>query len=127
MKHFCLDFYIFDDSFDLENLPLVNIERTFSLFLFPWWLTLATFFTRCVYFHHNWWWEKSIESMREKWIKSIFEGLYVNLRRKFWKFINRTQLTVDNLNTQKVKLRINPCWRHSINQTISLVPSEQNL
>ena len=39
MKLFCLDFYIFKDSSDLENLLLVNIELTFSLFLFPWWLS----------------------------------------------------------------------------------------
>ena len=38
-----------------------------------------------------------------------------------------TKLTLDNLNTQKTGLHTNPCWRHSKNQTISLVPSEQNL
>ena len=37
-----MDFYIFEDYSDLENLPLVNIEWTFYPILFPWWL-LATF------------------------------------------------------------------------------------
>ena len=36
-------FKSFLNSSDLENLPLVNIEWTFSWFLFLWWLTPATF------------------------------------------------------------------------------------
>ena len=36
MKSFCLDIYIFEDSSDLENLPLLNIELTLILqFFFP--------------------------------------------------------------------------------------------
>ena len=35
-------------------------------------------------------------------------------------------MTFDNLNTHKIKLHKNRCWWHSRNQTISLVPSEQN-
>ena len=31
MKSFCLDIYIFEDSSDLENLPLLNIELTLIL------------------------------------------------------------------------------------------------
>ena len=33
-----MDFYIFEDYSDLENLPLVNNEWTFYPILFPWWL-----------------------------------------------------------------------------------------
>ena len=33
-----LDFYIFEDSSELENLPLADIEWTFYQILFPWWL-----------------------------------------------------------------------------------------
>ena len=33
-----MDFYIFEDYSDLENLPLVNTEWTFYPILFPWWL-----------------------------------------------------------------------------------------
>ena len=33
-NNFCLDFYAFEDSLDLENLPLANTEGTFSTFLF---------------------------------------------------------------------------------------------
>ena len=36
MKSFRLDFYIFKDYSDLENLPLVNIELNFYPILFPW-------------------------------------------------------------------------------------------
>ena len=46
---------------------------------------------------------------------TIFEEFYINLRRKIWKF-----LTLDNLNTQKIELHKNPCWRNSRNETISL-------
>ena len=28
MKYFCFDIYIFEDSSDLENLPLLNIKPT---------------------------------------------------------------------------------------------------
>ena len=31
MKQFCLDIYIFEDSSDLENLPLLNTELTLIL------------------------------------------------------------------------------------------------
>ena len=34
MKSFCLDFQFFEDSSDLEYLPLVNIGWTFSVVFF---------------------------------------------------------------------------------------------
>ena len=37
MKKFGLDYYIIEGSSEVENLPLVNIEWTFTPFLFPWW------------------------------------------------------------------------------------------
>ena len=49
-----LDFYVSEDSLDLENLTLLNIEWTLVLqFGFLDVLKLY-FFTRCLYFHHNW-------------------------------------------------------------------------
>ena len=36
-------------------------------------------------------------------------------------------MTLDNLNTQKTELHTNPYWQYSRNQTLSLVPPEQNL
>ena len=33
--NFPFDFYVSEDSFNLKDLPCVNIEGTFSLFLFP--------------------------------------------------------------------------------------------
>ena len=54
-----LNFYIFKDSSDLENLSSVNIKRTFSLTLNPWGLATCLVklhvFTGSFYFHHNLW------------------------------------------------------------------------
>ena len=41
------------------------------------------FFTRCLYFYHNWWWEGG----KNQFCK-YFEGFCLKLRRKIWKFIN---------------------------------------
>ena len=49
MKQCCLDFYIFEDSSDFENLPLLNIESTLILqFCFLDDLLKIYFLTRCL-------------------------------------------------------------------------------
>ena len=51
MKQFCLDIYVFEDSPDLENLPLLNIELTLILqFCFLDNLLKLCFLTRCLSF-----------------------------------------------------------------------------
>ena len=55
-----------------QKLTLIGYWMNFnSAILFPWWLK-AIFFTRCLYFHHNWWKERgtTINS------SNIFEGCY---------------------------------------------------
>ena len=66
-----------------------------SPILFPWWLK-AMFFTRCLYFHHNWWKERgtTINS------SNIFEGCYWG--KKCWN--SKTQSTINNLNIQTTGL-----------------------
>ena len=88
-----------------------KLKERFLRFCFFYDLLKLHFFTRCLYFHH------SDDEKKEKINSStIFEEFYLNLKRKFWKF-----------NTQKIELHTKACWRHSKNQTVSLVSSEQNL
>ena len=71
--------FLFEDSSDLENLPWVNIEWTFSVFV-----SLMTYWSYIFFYYmsqQNWWSGK-------KSIKSIFEGFFLSLKRKFWKFRN---------------------------------------
>ena len=75
--------------------------------------------TRYHYFYHNWRWERG----KNQFFRfENFEGFYLNLRRNSANL--QTQLTLDNLDTQKIELQTNPSWWHSRNQTLSLVPSE---
>ena len=88
-----MDFYIFEDYYDLGNLPLVNTELSNFVFLVALKLDVSIFTT---------------DEEKEEKINSstMFEECYLNLnlRRKIWKF-----LTLDNLNTQKIELHKNPC------------------
>ena len=68
------------------TLPFVNIfsfTHFFLCFCFLDDLLKLHLFTTCFYFYLNWWWERGKKS-----IKSIFDGYYLNLRRKIWKLIN---------------------------------------
>ena len=47
-----------------------------------------SFFTRCLYLHHNWWKKRGAKINSS----TIFEGCYLNLRKKTLKFID----TVDS-------------------------------
>ena len=68
-----MDFYIFEDSSDLENLPLLNIELTLIFqFCFLDDLLKLCFLTRYLYFHHNWWKERGTKIN----FSNIFEGCY---------------------------------------------------
>ena len=57
-----------------------------SPILFPWWLK-AIFFTRCLYFHHNWWKERGTTSNTS----NIFEGCYW---RKYVEIHKHNQLPI---------------------------------
>ena len=56
----------------------LNERFCFNPILFRWRLTLALFFTRCLYFHHNWWRERGTKINSS----TIFEGCYLYLRKK---------------------------------------------
>ena len=65
-----------------------------STILFPWWL--SCFFARCLYFHRNLWKERGTKINSS----NIFEGCYWQKKcGNSW-----TQLTLDNLNIQKIEL-----------------------
>ena len=66
-----------------------------SPILFPWWLK-AMFFTRCLYFHHNWWKERGTKINSS----NIFERCYWGKKCGNPKI----QLTPDNLNIQKIEI-----------------------
>ena len=56
----------------LWKLTLIRHWMNFdSPILFPWWLKV-TFFTRCLYFHHNWWKKRGTKINSS----NIFEGSY---------------------------------------------------
>ena len=64
----------------------MNIEWTFSPFLFPWWLT----FTRCLYFHLSVsWWEGE-----KKAIKCIFEVFYLKFGEKIVEMHKHSWLSI---------------------------------
>ena len=86
-----MDFYIFEDSSDLENLPLLNIEWTLILRLcFLGDLFKLCFFTRCLYFHHNWWRERGAKIN----FSTIFEGCYLILWGKKLKIYKHSWLLI---------------------------------
>ena len=84
MKSFCLDIYIFEDSSDLENLPLLNIELTLILqFCFFDDLLKLCFLTKCLFF--------SPQLMKRKRNKN-------QLFRYFWRMLLRKFInTVDSI------------------------------
>ena len=90
-----MDFYHFEDSSGPWKLVFIGHWMNFLQFCFLDDLKLC-FFTRCLYFHHNWWKE------RETTVNSSnnFEGGYWG---KKWQFIN-TVNSLDNLNIQKIEL-----------------------
>ena len=98
----------------LENLPLGNTEWPFSLFCFLDELLWLHFFTRCLYFYHNWWWERdkiNLSSIVKDWGESFGNSL--------------TLLTLCNLHNQKTEF-------HTKSEDISeikldsLLPSARN-
>ena len=111
-----MDFYNFEDSSDLGNLPLLDIEWPLVLqFCFLDDLLKLCFFPRCLYFHHNWWKERVTEISSS----NIFEGCYwgknVEIHKHNWLL---TILIFKKLNSLK-----------SNYQTTfkSKLPSERNL
>ena len=55
------------------KLTLIGHWMNFnSPILFPWWLK-AMFFTRCLYFHHNWWKERGTKINSLIFLKDVTE------------------------------------------------------
>ena len=74
-----MDFYHFEDSSDCENLPSLDIEWTLILqFCFLDDLKLH-FFTRCLYFHHNWWKERGTKTNSSNILKDVTEEKNVEI------------------------------------------------
>ena len=95
-----MEFYIFEDSSDLENLPFFS-EHLMNFFL--------VFVSLMTYLYYVFLLDASILTVtaimrkREKInSSSIFAGFLL-------KFEEKTQLTLNDLNTQKTKLHTNPC------------------
>ena len=73
-----LDFYVSEHSLDLENLPLLNIEWT-SVLQFGFLDVLKLyFFTRCLYFHHNW------RKQRGTNIKDVTKEKKLEIHKRSW-------------------------------------------
>ena len=101
-----------------EKLPLVNIEWTFSsFFFFLDDLFKLHFLTRCLHFQQK---KERKNQFFKYFCRTLlkFEEKIAQIHKHSW---------LDNLNTQKSELHTNLCWRHSRSQTLSPVPSEQNL
>ena len=101
MAKFCLDFYNFEESSDLETLPLLDIQWPLILqfcFLDDW---LKLFFTRCIYFYHNWWKEGGTKINSSNKLNSKINSWRILPRKKCG--TSKTQLTLDNLNIQKIE------------------------
>ena len=96
-----MDFYIFEDSSDLENLPLLNIELTLNLhFYFLDGFLKLWFLTRCLYFHHSLW-KEFMRNKNElfKYFWKLLLSKKIEILKHSWQFD-----TVDNLNIQKIEL-----------------------
>ena len=74
------------------------------------------FFTRCICFYHNWWWERKKSIL-------IFEGFYLKLRRKFRKFINTVDSWYHEYSKNQTTYKL---WRVSDIKLSSLLLSAQN-
>ena len=96
-------------------LPLLNIEWSFSLFLFPWWLTYATFFTRCLCFYHKWWWGRGKNQFFKYFLRILikFEEKVLEIDKHCWLLIT---WRFKKLNS------IQSLWRHFRNQSTLTTP-----
>ena len=113
-------YIIYKKSHALNEVILFEFLHFWG-FLWPWKLTVLEhwmnfnslqfcfllklcFFTRCLYSHYNWWRERGTKINPS----TIFEGCYLNLRKKIGKFINK--MILDNLNIQEIELFTDP-WK----------------
>ena len=91
-----MDFYIFEDSSDFENLPLLNIE----------WTLILQFCFLDAYLSHDFLLDASIFTTIDEKKEEQRSTLQIFLKdvweKKISKFI--TQLTLKNLNIQKIEL-----------------------
>ena len=65
----------------------------------------------------------------KEWKNQFFKyflRILIKFEEKNLEIHKHIQLTLDNKSTQKIELYASPCWRHSISQTLSPVPSMQN-
>ena len=88
-----MDFYIFEDFSDLENLPLLNIEWTLvSQFCF-----LDDLLKLCFLLDASIFTTLDEKKEEQKYLRRIL------LRKKIWEFINTVE-NLDNLNIQNIEL-----------------------
>ena len=77
------DIYIFEDSFDLENLPLLNIELTLILqFYFLDDLLKLSFLTRCLSIY--WWKERGTKVNLSNILKDVTDEKSLEIHKNSW-------------------------------------------
>ena len=116
-----MEFCNFEDSSDLEDIPLLDIERSLILqFCFlDNLIKLFFLIARCSYFYHNWWKERGTKINSS----NIFEECYLGKKHSWlliiWIFKKMNSLKSYKLPSNQNYLLSKTCKKsHSITQTL---------